>query len=151
MVRSPPSPSPHPFCRVLLLTQWTTVPNEPFPFAFYPPVKTGPPYSDVVEYFFCRSDGQRCLEGVFANLNCSSRYHTRWTMLQAIRRIFNGQDYYMGYGGSCVCGPRYTSAPLVKCVCLPWPKPREPVVVLKIEEEKTTWKMKKKESSCVVM
>ncbi|KAK1781442.1 hypothetical protein QBC45DRAFT_57482 [Copromyces sp. CBS 386.78] len=139
------------------------VPTEPFPFAFHPPTKTGPPYSDVVEYFFCRSDGLSSLEGIFANLHCSStsRYHTGWKMLQAIRNIFNGQDYYVGYGGSCQCGPRWTSVPLVKCVCLPWPRPREPVVVVRVEET-TTWKKrqkrdkkkkkkKSKESGCVVM
>lgn len=81
-------------------------------------------------------------------------------MLQAIRGIFNGQDYYVGYGGSCFCGPGCTSVPLVACVCLPWPRPREPVVVLRVEET-TTWKKKKKkgkkskkkkeEAGCLVM
>ncbi|KAH7629592.1 hypothetical protein B0T09DRAFT_366769 [Sordaria sp. MPI-SDFR-AT-0083] len=156
------------------------VPTEPFPFAFHPPTKTGPPYSDVVEYFLCRSDGLNSLESVFANLQCSSsnsRYHTRWKMLQAIRNIFNGHDYYVGYGGSCQCGcgahghgPRWTTwsepapvpLPVVNCICLPWPngRPREPIVVVRIEETSTTWKKKTKEcdkkkkkkgGGCVVM
>lgn len=138
------------------------VPTEPFPFAFHPPTKTGPPYSDIVEYFLRRSDGLNCLEGIFADLNCSNRYHTRWKMLQAVRSIFNGQDYYVGYGRGCVCGPEYTSVPLVTCVCLPWPRPREPVVVVRMEET-TTWKKKKrsdkkkkknkksKDAGCVMM
>lgn len=146
-----------PFCPVkfqVLTGQIQIVPTEPFPYAFHPPTKTGPPYSDVVEYFFCRSDatGLHSLQEIFTTLHScsSSRYHTRWKMLQAIRNIFTGQDYYVGYGGSCVCSPtRYYATwtmplPVVKCVCLPWPRnrPREPVVLVRVEETKTTWKRK---------
>ncbi|KHE86590.1 hypothetical protein GE21DRAFT_1203648 [Neurospora crassa] len=155
-----------------------TVPNEPFPFASHPPIKTGPPYSDVVQYFLCRGsacdDGSQCLGGIYATnayMNCSSnssRYHTRWKMQQAIRDIFNGRnmDYYVGYGGNSNChvcgGPGvnltmrvHTNMPLVvsNCACLlPWPV-CEPAVVVRVEE-RIEWKKtkkKSKESGCLVM
>ncbi|EGO55939.1 hypothetical protein NEUTE1DRAFT_46311 [Neurospora tetrasperma FGSC 2508] len=138
-----------------------TVPTEPFPFTSHPPTKTGPPYSDVVQYFLCRADGLQCLEGIFATsmnefMNCSNRYHTRWKMQHAIQNIFNGGQ--VSYGGNCVCG---LGLPLVaSCACLevPWPvmtcrtRDMEPVVMVRVEE-RTKWKKKKKvkESGCLVM
>ncbi|KAK3490001.1 hypothetical protein B0T13DRAFT_519545 [Neurospora crassa] len=165
------------FCWLVDWLLWRVyVPTEPFPFASHPPTKTGPPHSDVVQYFLCRrsacDDGSQCLEGIYATnayMNCSnsSRYHTRWKMQQAIRDIFTGQnmDYYVGYDGNSTCyvcrGPGvnlttrvHTNMPLVvpNCQCLlPWPV-CEPAGLVRVEE-RTEWKKKtkSKESGCLVM